>query len=80
MRTNMLEYTKLILQKVSFSPVLFAKELRKSKKVLNRKERIRLLSWLKQQYDGRMTQAIKLYEYSLHRHRSHTPVHVKLAF
>jgi hypothetical protein len=41
----MLEYTKTILQKVSFSPALFAKELRKSMKWLKNDEVNALQSW-----------------------------------
>jgi hypothetical protein len=41
----MLEYTKTILQKVSFSPYLFKKELRKSKKWLRKEELVVLKSW-----------------------------------
>jgi hypothetical protein len=41
----MLEYTKTILQKVSFSPVLFKKELKKSFKWLSKKEIHALKAW-----------------------------------
>jgi hypothetical protein len=41
----MLEYTKTILQKVSFSPYLFKKELGKSRKWLGKEELIVLKSW-----------------------------------
>jgi hypothetical protein len=41
----MLEYTKTILQKVSFSPYLFRKELKKSFKWLNKKEILALQAW-----------------------------------
>ena len=41
----MLEYTKTILQKVSFSPGLFGKELKKSQKWLQREEIIALKAW-----------------------------------
>lgn len=41
----MLEYTKVILQKVSFSPFLFKKELRKSLKWLNTDEMMDLRKW-----------------------------------
>jgi len=41
----MLEYTKLILRKVSFSKELFGKELRKSIKWLKKDEIIVLQSW-----------------------------------
>jgi hypothetical protein len=41
----MLEYTKTILQKVSFSPALFAKELKKSLKWLKGDEVTALRRW-----------------------------------
>ena len=41
----MLEYTKTILQKVSFSPSLFAKELKKSLKWLRGDEITALKVW-----------------------------------
>ena len=41
----MLEYTKLILRKVSFSKELFGKELKKSLKWLKKDEIIVLQSW-----------------------------------
>jgi hypothetical protein len=41
----MLEYTKTILQKVSFSPYLFAKELKKSLGWLQRDEISALKAW-----------------------------------
>ena len=41
----MLEYTKTILQKVSFSPALFAKELKKSLKWLKGDEISALRLW-----------------------------------
>jgi hypothetical protein len=41
----MLEYTKTILHKVSFSPALFGKELRKSLKWLKGEEITALQAW-----------------------------------
>lgn len=41
----MLEYTKTILQKVSFNRELFRKELLKSKRWLRREELILLQAW-----------------------------------
>lgn len=41
----MLEYTKTILQKVSFSPALFGKELKKSLKWLQKDEAYILRTW-----------------------------------
>ena len=41
----MLEYTKTILHKVSFSPSLFGKELRKSLQWLKKEEILALQTW-----------------------------------
>lgn len=41
----MLEYTKIILQKVSFSPALFGKELKKSFRWLQKDEVLALQAW-----------------------------------
>ena len=41
----MLEYTKLILRKVSFSKELFGKELKKSTKWLKKEEILVLQAW-----------------------------------
>jgi hypothetical protein len=41
----MLEYTKTILQKVSFSPALFGKELKKSLQWLQKDEAYVLRAW-----------------------------------
>ncbi|HPK05703.1 MAG TPA: hypothetical protein PK908_07405 [Bacteroidales bacterium] len=41
----MLEYTKTILQKVSFSKELFSRELRKSFKWLQKDELVMLYAW-----------------------------------
>lgn len=44
----MLEYTKSILEKVSFEPKLFKRELKKALKSLLPKEVEELLEWLKE--------------------------------
>jgi len=54
----MLEYTKIILNKVSFDKKLFAKELEKSFKVLEAKEIIQLRSWLEKNYQGDFSDVI----------------------
>lgn len=41
----MLEYQKNVLQKVSFNPELFAKELRKAFKWLQKEELVMLQAW-----------------------------------
>ncbi len=47
MKTSFLEYTKLILEKVSFNPSLFKKEFQKAQALLNRSERHELRLWAK---------------------------------
>lgn len=49
----MLEYSKLILEKVSFDKELFKKELDKALKVLMPEEIEQLLSWAKKQFYGK---------------------------
>ncbi len=46
MATNMFEYTKIILKKVSFNPVLFCKELQKALKLLLPYEIEKLKIWV----------------------------------
>ncbi len=46
MATSMLEYSKLILEKVSFDSKLFEKELRKAYKMLIGTDREELQSWV----------------------------------
>jgi hypothetical protein len=52
MKKIQLEYCKFILEKVSFDPLLFQKELRKSLKVLVEAEARELLSWVKSRFKG----------------------------
>jgi hypothetical protein len=49
MKTTMLEYFKIILDKVSFDRKLFRKEYRKSLSSLTRDEANQLKNWLRQQ-------------------------------
>jgi len=49
---SMLDYSKVILQKVSFDVTLFKKELEKAIKVLLPEEVNQLLSWAKEQFYG----------------------------
>jgi hypothetical protein len=49
---SMLEYSKFILQKVSFDESLFKKELEKAIKVLLPEEVRQLISWAKEQFYG----------------------------
>ncbi len=46
----MLEYVKLILQKVSFSRILFEKELRKAIRTLVPTELLQLRNWCYEQF------------------------------
>lgn len=46
----MLEYTKIILEKVSFDPRIFRKELRKLVKYISKEEYGHLRSWVKQKF------------------------------
>lgn len=49
----MLEYAKLILEKVSFDDYLFGKEFNKALDLLSEKERRDLRSWCRQTYPER---------------------------
>jgi hypothetical protein len=46
----MLEYCKTILEKVSFDPKLFEKELKKSKKWLLKEEFAHLKKWVRERF------------------------------
>jgi hypothetical protein len=48
-KRSMLEYSKLILSKMTFDKKLFKKEFRKAFRYLNRKERKRLVMWVRSQ-------------------------------
>jgi hypothetical protein len=50
MKTEMLEYCKVVLDKVSFSPVLFKKEWRKAKNLLMPEEFEELKKWCRQKH------------------------------
>ncbi len=49
MKESFLEYTKYILEKVSFDVELLKKEYKKSLKILKRDEILQLNSWVKRQ-------------------------------
>lgn len=49
---SMLEYSKFILQKVSFDEILFKKELEKALKILMPEEIKQLIHWAKEQFYG----------------------------
>lgn len=50
MQTNMLEYSKEILEKVSFDSELFQKELKKALKILSPDEVRELMRWCKMHF------------------------------
>lgn len=54
----MLEYCKLILEKVSFDKRLFEKELRKSFQYLLPNEAKELISWVKANFNNRFPEII----------------------
>ena len=45
-----LEYAKLILEKVSFNPKIFRKELRKALRVSSKRDFKQLMIWCKEQF------------------------------
>ncbi len=56
---NMLEYSKLILEKVSFDPGLFENELRKSKRNLFKNEIDDLRNWCNDKFGERYKSTIQ---------------------
>jgi hypothetical protein len=50
----MLDYSKLILEKVSFDPLLFKKELKKFKQWLSASERKALIKWCLEKYPSHL--------------------------
>lgn len=55
MKKSMLEYTKTVLQKVSFDRNLFEKEFRKASKNLLHHEMEELKQWAQKQYGGQFS-------------------------
>ncbi len=53
MKTTLLEYSKLILSKVSFSEALFEKELRKNVYQLSDAEKLDLQVWCNHQFGAK---------------------------
>jgi hypothetical protein len=47
---TMFEYSKLILEKVSFEPSIFKKELRKALRIATKEEFKELKAWCKQKF------------------------------
>lgn len=58
MKTTMLEYSKVILTKVSFCKVLFEKELRKSIQYLQESEKVFLYLWCRKTFKDEHTKII----------------------
>ena len=50
-KTSMLEYCKVIFEKVSFSHALFKKELHKSSNLLAEEEMDQLYTWCKNRFE-----------------------------
>jgi hypothetical protein len=50
-KRSMLDYSKIILSKISFDRTLFKKEYRKAVKYLNADERIQLKSWVRSEWE-----------------------------
>jgi hypothetical protein len=46
-KCSMLDYSKLILSKMTFDKKLFKKELKKAFRYLNRDERMQLIMWIR---------------------------------
>lgn len=61
MKITMLEYSKLILEKVSFDAGLFANELRKSKRALMHNEVDELRNWCEDKFGERYQVEIQKY-------------------
>jgi hypothetical protein len=57
----MLEYVKIILQKVSFNEYLFEKELRKSLKSLLREDVLELKKWCYEHFSDTYLQILNQY-------------------
>jgi hypothetical protein len=61
----MLEYTKIILEKVSFDPRIFRKELRKSVNYVTKEEYGHLKAWVKQKFGKRDKTKTSLTEFNV---------------
>ncbi len=57
MKSTMLEYSKSILEKVSFDPDLFQKELKKALKLLNPEEVRELILWCRAHFSYELPMA-----------------------
>ena len=51
---TMLEYTKIVLEKVSFDPRIFRKELKKAVNYVTKEEYGHLKAWVKQKFGKRV--------------------------
>jgi len=59
---TMLEYTKIILEKVSFDPRIFRKELKKAVNYVNKEEYGHLKTWVKQKFGVKRNQSSGSYK------------------
>lgn len=57
----MLEYFKVILQKVSFDKMLFEKELQKALKAINEEEVYQLYSWCYEEFNEKHSAILDKY-------------------
>ncbi len=78
MANKMLEYCKVILQKISFSKTLFKKEYKKSFKYLTQAEHQELKTWLRARInlDNSRTAKVRVKSHDVHNkmiHRSNQP-------
>lgn len=62
-KTSWLNYSKMILEKVSFDTVLFIKELNKALKVLNQEDILKLELWCYERFNIKLSlEAVKAIE------------------
>lgn len=57
----MLEYSKIILDKVSFNSILFEKELGKALELLTKSEKENFLMWCKSKFDHNQNKILQKY-------------------
>jgi hypothetical protein len=62
---TMLEYTKVILEKVSFDPRIFKKELKKAVNYVTKEEYGHLKVWVKQKFGKRVKAKSSFTEFNL---------------
>ena len=57
----MLEYSKIILTKVSFNTALFEKELVKALNILTNTEKVKILNWCKNKFSHSQQSILEKY-------------------